>query len=52
VSWRRDVSAEKLLAQARAATQREQAEEAAAETAPVAPLRSASPPALGRPGPS
>src|SRR5271154_3779831 len=73
VSWRRDVSAEELLAQARAATQREQAEEAAAEIAaapplpppqrekaggpaaePAAPppLRSASPPALGRPGPS
>jgi len=52
VSWRRDLSAAELLAQARAATQREQAEEAAAETAAVAPLRSASPPALGRPGPS
>ncbi len=51
-AWRRDVSAEELLAQARAATRREQAEDAAAELATATPLQSGSPPALGRPRPS
>jgi diguanylate cyclase (GGDEF)-like protein len=51
-AWRKDVSAEDLLAQARAATQREQTEDVASEFATTTPLASGSPPALGRPGPS
>jgi diguanylate cyclase (GGDEF)-like protein len=51
-AWRKDVSAEDLLAQAQAATQREQAEDATPELATTTPVATGSPPALGRPGPS
>ncbi len=50
-AWRRDVGAEDLLAQARAATWRVQAEDASPELA-TPPLGIGSPPALGRPRPS
>jgi diguanylate cyclase (GGDEF)-like protein len=51
-AWRKDVSAEDLLAQARAATQRDQTEDVAPELATTTPQATGSPPALGRPGPS
>jgi diguanylate cyclase (GGDEF)-like protein len=51
-AWRKDVGAGDMLAQARAATQREQTEDVAPELATTTPLASGSPPALGRPGPS
>jgi len=51
-AWRRDVSGEDLMAQARAATRREQAEDAAPELATPATLDISSPPAFGRHRPS
>ncbi len=51
-AWRIDVSAEDLLAQARAATWRVQAEDATPELATPTTLGIGSPPALGRPRPS
>jgi hypothetical protein len=51
-AWRKDLSADDLLAQARAATRREPAEDAAPELATPAGLDIGSPPALGRDRPS
>jgi diguanylate cyclase (GGDEF)-like protein len=51
-AWRKDASGEDLLGQARAATRREQPEDAATEAASATPLQGGSPPVLGRPGPS
>jgi diguanylate cyclase (GGDEF)-like protein len=52
VAWRKDASGEDLLAQARAATRREQAEDTAAEATTATPPHGGPPPTLGRPGPS
>lgn len=51
-SWRKDVTSDDLLRQMRAATRREQAEDADPELASAMPLQVGSPPALGRHGPS
>ncbi len=51
-AWRRDVSGQDLLAQARAATRREQAEDAAPELTTPTTLDISSPPAFGRHRPS
>ena len=50
--WRKDTSGEDLLAQARAATRREQPEDTAGELGTATPQPPGSPPVLGRPGPS
>jgi diguanylate cyclase (GGDEF)-like protein len=51
-AWRKDVSAEGLLEETRAATRQEPSEDSAAELATATPLDIGSPPALGRPRPS
>ncbi len=51
-AWRSDVSGADLMAQARAATQREQAEDAAGELATPAEPDAFAPPAFGRHRPS
>ncbi len=51
-AWRKDVSGDDLLAQARAATRREPSEDAAPELASPTTLDIGSPPALGRDRPS
>jgi diguanylate cyclase (GGDEF)-like protein len=51
-AWRKEVTSDDLLRHMRAATGREQAEDAAPELATATPLQIGSPPALGRRGPS
>ncbi|MGA2320041.1 MAG: diguanylate cyclase [Solirubrobacteraceae bacterium] len=51
-TWRKDASAEDLLAETRTAAQRRRGGDSAASLAEAAAHASGSPPALGRPGPS